>query len=126
MDMKSMSAKTRPGRKRQQSSGALPSFYTGLFESDDQKLSYVNYQLPYDIYWFNQKQTNVVHPMAPPLRSVAPTIKVRSKQSIGKQPLLYEKILDNVYTEPTLRDALLSTQTAKVEDGRSTLGFSLR
>ena len=120
------SLKTRPGRKRQQSSGALPSFYTGVFETDDGGLAHVNYQLPYDIYWFDQKRTNVIHPSPPSLRSVAASSKVRSKQRIGKQPWLYEKILDNVYTEPTLRDSLLLAQATALDDGRSTTRFSLQ
>jgi hypothetical protein len=50
------SNKNRVVRRRRQSSGSLPPFYTGIFESDDEKFSYINYQLPFDIYWFSQKQ----------------------------------------------------------------------
>ncbi|CAF2013141.1 unnamed protein product [Rotaria magnacalcarata] len=50
------SNKYRLGRRRRQSSGSLPPFYTGIFESDNEKSSFVDYHLPYDIYWFAQQQ----------------------------------------------------------------------
>ncbi|CAF3258220.1 unnamed protein product [Rotaria socialis] len=55
INVKSMSNKNRAVRRRQQLSGALPPFYKGIFESDDDKLGYIDYQLPFDIYWFSQQ-----------------------------------------------------------------------
>ena len=46
---------SKTNRRSRHFSGSLPPIYTGLFENEEKKLSYVNYQLPYDIYWFSQK-----------------------------------------------------------------------
>lgn len=124
------SNKTRVERRRRQSSGSLPPFYTGIFESDDDKSPHIDYCLPYDIYWHGQqkaKQIQENQPSSPPsppppstnpLPPLASTIttfqyqKKKSSRPKQKQPLPYKKIIRNVYTDQ-LRQSLLSSNSTE-------------
>ncbi|CAF4453752.1 unnamed protein product, partial [Rotaria sp. Silwood2] len=112
---KPSSNKNRLENRRRQSSGSLPPFYMGIFESDDDKSSYINYHLPYDIYWFGQqqaKETTIINPPTPSLASSSTSTfqhtKKKSNKPKQKQPLPYKKILRNVYIDQ-LRQNLLSS-----------------
>jgi len=111
------SSKSRVERRRRQSSGSLPSFYTGIFESDDDKSPHIDYCLPYDIYWFGQqnaKQTTVNNASSSLSLSTSTFQhkKKKSSQPKQKQPLPYKKIFRNVYTDQ-LRQNLLSSYSAE-------------
>ncbi|CAF4678508.1 unnamed protein product [Rotaria sp. Silwood1] len=115
---KSTSNKNRSEIRRRQSSGSLPPFYTGIFESDDDKSSYIDYHLPYDIYWFGQqqaKETTVINSIPSLTSSSISTFqhtKKKSNKPKQKQPLPYKKILRNVYTDQ-LRQSLLSSYSVE-------------
>jgi len=107
------SNKTHLERRRRQSSGSLPPFYTGIFESDDDKSPYIDYRLPYDIYWSDQKkseQITEINNVSSPIisTSIFPHQKKKSSKPKQKQPSPYKKILRNVYTDQ-LRQNLLSS-----------------
>jgi hypothetical protein len=111
------SNKNRLERRRRQSSGSLPPFYTGIFESDDDPSPYIDYCLPYDIHWFGQqkaKQSTVISSSSPlpSSTSIFPHKKKKSSQPKQKQPLPYKKILRNVYTDQ-IRQNLLSSYSAE-------------
>ncbi len=114
------SHKNRNERRRRQSSGSLPSFYTGIFESDDDdKSAHIDYCLPYDIYWHGQqkfKQTTVNNSSTSSLLSSSISTfqhkKKKSSQPKQKQPLPYKKIFRNVYTDQ-LRQSLLSSYSTE-------------
>ena len=72
-------------RQRRQLSATLPPFYTGLFETDDGNLSYIDYQLPFDIYWFSQKRKTVIAP--PPSQPSNQNKKKKLYEPKQKQPL---------------------------------------
>jgi hypothetical protein len=101
------SHKNRSSRRRQQSSGSLPSFYTGIFESNDEKFSYINYQLPFDIYWFSQKQvhTSIKSPDQP------------KKKKLIERKISYKNFSRNTHTDPPIPVNHLSTnKIPKIED----------
>ncbi|CAF3874447.1 unnamed protein product [Rotaria sp. Silwood1] len=94
-DVKSTS-KNRGIRRRQQLSGSLPPFYKGIFESDDEKLSYIDYRLPFDIYWFSQKQAMIINSSPLPSKSIN---QQQNKKKINQpkqkqQSLFNKKIID--------------------------------
>jgi hypothetical protein len=105
-------------RRRRQSSGSLPSFYTGIFESDDEKSPHIDYCLPYDIYWFEQqqqqqvKQTTVNNFSSSVSTSTFQHQKKKSSKPKQKQPVPYKKIFRNVYSDQ-LKSNLLSTYTTE-------------
>ncbi|CAF1039536.1 unnamed protein product [Rotaria sordida] len=112
---KPTSNKNRLERRRRQSSGSLPPFYTGIFESNDDKSSYIDYHLPYDIYWFGQqqqtKETTLNNSTSPLLSSSISTFqhtKKKSNKPKQKQPLPFKKISRNAYSDQ-LRQSLLSS-----------------
>ena len=111
------SNKNRPERRRRQSSGTLPPFYTGIFESDDDKSPSIDYCLPYDVYWYGQqkaKETTVI-PSSSPLPSSTSTFQHKKKKSSKpkqKLPLPYKKIVRNIYTDQ-IRQNLLSSYTTE-------------
>ena len=95
----------------------MPPFYTGIFESNNNKSLHIDYHLPYDIYWFSQQQTKktiLINPSSP-LSSLTTTIQHKKKKISSpkqRQPLVYKKILRNVYTDQ-LRQSLLSSYDAE-------------
>lgn len=98
-------------RRRRQSSGSLPSFYTGIFESDDNKSPHIDYCLPYDIYWHGQ-QKSVNNSSSSVSISTSSRKKKKSSQPKQKQPLPYKKIFRNVYTDQ-IKQNLLSSYTSE-------------
>ncbi|CAF1451688.1 unnamed protein product, partial [Adineta steineri] len=106
IDIKSNSNKNRLLRQRRQSLGALPSFYTGIFHSEDDKLSIINYQLPYDIYWFSQKQGNTI---LSPSKPINQNKKKKSSESKQKQPVPIKRIINNNYIDPSVQSNILSS-----------------
>jgi len=109
IDPKTISNKNRFVRRRRQSSGSLPPFYTGIFESDDEKLSYINYQLPFDIYWFNQKREISF--------TKSPNQHKKKKQ---KPEVSYKNFSRNTHTDSPIQQNILSSNkiphTLKIED----------
>lgn len=113
-----------------QSSGSLPPFYRGIFESDDDKEKHLDYRLPYDIFWFGQKRkeketesTIEVFPISPVIPdhsfSASPisyveitTKKKKASQPKQKKPVPYKKIQRNQYTEQ-LQQKLLTAPNAE-------------
>jgi hypothetical protein len=113
------SNKTRLEQQRRQSSGSLPPFYTGIFESDDDKSSYLDYCLPYDIYWYGQKNSQqiAINNISPPISSSTSTStfqhqKKKSSKPKQKQPSPYKKIFRNIYTDQ-LRQNIVSSYSAE-------------
>jgi hypothetical protein len=108
------SHKNRLVGRRRQSSGSLPPFYTGIFESDDEKFSYINYQLPFDIYWFSQKQ-NITSPK--PTNSPKKKKLLEPKQ---KPELSYKNFSRNTHTDSPIQPNLVSSpkipKILKMED----------
>jgi hypothetical protein len=102
------SHKNRLLRRRRQSSGSLPPFYTGIFQSDDEILSYIDYQLPFDIYWFSQKQGNTI---TSPSKSINPTKNKKSTESKQKQALPNKRIVRNTYIDPSVQQNLLTSSS---------------
>ncbi|CAF0970907.1 unnamed protein product [Adineta steineri] len=117
---KPISNKSFPERRRlrRQSSGSLPSFYTGIFESDDAKSSYIDYRLPYDIYWQEQQKTkqptmnNHFPHMITSTISILRHNKKKSSKPKQKQLSPYKKIFRNVYSDQ-LRQHALSLNTTE-------------
>ncbi|CAM4952280.1 unnamed protein product [Rotaria socialis] len=115
---KTYSNKDRLEKRRRQSSGSLPPFYTGIFESDNEKSSFVDYHLPYDIYWFAQQQNKE---KTLEVSSAAPTSSIsmfqhkkkKSDKPKPKRQSPYKKILRNVYTDQIRQNLLSSYSTAK-------------
>ena len=101
-------SKTRTERRRRQSSGSLPSFYTGIFESDEEKSPHIDYRLPYDIYYQSQQKT-IDHSSSS--SSTFPHQKKKSSQPKQKQPLPYKKISRNAYTDQIKQTLLASYST---------------
>lgn len=91
---------SRLARKRSHPSASLPPFYTGIFESDQDTSSHLDYQLPYDIFWFSQKQSTAARPKKR---------KLRSTQS--KEQPAYEEISENLYSDASIRESLLASNT---------------
>ncbi|UJR25931.1 hypothetical protein I4U23_007279 [Adineta vaga] len=123
---KSVNSKTHQRRSRQ-SSGSLPQFYTGIYESDDDNNTtpHIDYHLPYDIYWHGQqesKQASVINSTLP-LSSSSITANIhqtkkKSNKPKQKQPSPYKKLFRNVYSDQ-LKQSLLtsySTENAPVCD----------
>ena len=94
-------------RRRRQSSGSLPPFYTGIFESDDDKPSHIDYCLPYDIYWHGQHKA-LNHTSSSISISSSPRKKKKSNPPKQRQPLPYKKIFRNVYTDQIKQNILAS------------------
>lgn len=119
------SNKSRNARRRRQSSGSLPSFYTGIFESDDDKSPHIDYCLPYDIYWHGQQKAKQIteNHSSPPHPATTTTLsssvstfqhkKKKSSQPKQKQPSPYKKIFRNVYSDQLRQNLLSSYSTEK-------------
>lgn len=119
-------------RRRCQSSGSLPPFYRGIFESDDDKDSHLDYQLPYDIFWFSKQRereketqpTIEVFPISPalpdhsfsssPMSLAESTLKKKkASQPKQKRPVPYKKIQRNQYADQLQQKLLASPNTEK-------------
>ena len=101
-------SKTRAERRRRQSSGSLPSFYTGLFESDEEKSPHIDYCLPLDIYYHGQQ--NSTNDKASSLTNSHK--KKKSTQPKQKQPVAFKKIPRNLYTDQ-IKQNLLSSYSSE-------------
>jgi hypothetical protein len=115
--MNIFSKKNRVGRRGRQASGSLPLFYTGIFQSDDEKLSYINYQLPFDIYWSTQKQGTTSSKSTNQHKKKKLTEpKPKQKQELS----FYKNFSRNTYTDSTIQQNLLSSNkilnTLKIEE----------
>ncbi|CAF5208950.1 unnamed protein product, partial [Rotaria magnacalcarata] len=116
IDVKSMSNKNRAVRRRQQLSGALPPFYKGIFESDDDKLGYIDYQLPFDIYWFSQQlQPKTIDiPLKPVKQSKKK--KLNPPKQKPPQPSPSKKVIPKLSTDsPVESKPLTSNNTDQKE-----------
>jgi hypothetical protein len=102
------SNKHRLLRRRRHSSGSLPPFYTGIFQSDEEILSYIDYQLPFDIYWFSQKQGNTI---TTPSKPINPTKNKKSTESKQKQALPNKRIVRNTSIDPFVQQNLLAASS---------------
>lgn len=124
-----LNSKNRAARRRQQLSSALPPFYKGIFESDEDKLGYVDYQLPFDIYWLSQKQPKKVEPLIKPAKqpkkkSVNPPKQKQAsspnKKLINKIPAdlpIEQKVLPPVKNEKKERTIIhINKDLIKIED----------
>lgn len=108
IEISNNSSKTRAERRRRQSSGSLPSFYTGLFESDEEKSPHIDYCLPLDIYYHGQQ--NSINDKASSLTNSHK--KKKSTQPKQKQPVAFKKIYRNLYTDQ-IKQNLLSSDSSE-------------
>ncbi|CAF1362506.1 unnamed protein product, partial [Adineta ricciae] len=115
LDSKSANTKNRSTRRQPISSGSLPPFYTAIFQSDENKLSYIDYKLPYDIYWHSQKRTNAT--ITSPLKAVAQP-KKKSSESKQKQELPNKRpippLIQHNFPSPTKKH--LHKVSVKIEE----------
>ncbi|UJR22985.1 hypothetical protein I4U23_026012 [Adineta vaga] len=105
IDSKLTNSKSRLSRRQQSTSGSLPPFYTAIFQSEENRSSYIDYKLPYDIYWLNQKSGNTI---SSPTELVSPPKKKKSSESKQKQPLPNKRIIRNISIDPSIQHHLLS------------------
>lgn len=101
--------RTRAERRRRQSSSSLPSFYTGLFQSDGEKSPHIDYCLPLDIYWHGQQNS---HHESSSTTTTNSHKKKKSTQPKQRQPVPYKKISRNIYTDQ-IKQSLLSSYSSE-------------
>ncbi|CAF0872161.1 unnamed protein product [Didymodactylos carnosus] len=92
------------------SSSCLPSLYNLIVRGE--KIQYLDYHLPYDVYW-TWKRQNKNNQETQKVSKPSTEIVEKKKVPSVKKTSNYKKILKNLYSDPTIRQSLLTNYTSE-------------
>ncbi|CAF1056695.1 unnamed protein product, partial [Didymodactylos carnosus] len=93
-------------RRISDSSSSLPPLYNFIVRGE--KVQHLDYQLPYDMYWTWKRQNKGDQENKKVLKPCNEIIEKKTKKIFN-----YKKILKNSYSDPTIRQNLLTSYTSE-------------